>query len=294
MDFPDCEPITRTWLRENHDCVAWDPPLYRYNDTGFCSCWQIGIAQGINTAGRRDQNAWYVVSRWSRCSEVTRPDSLRIVSNTPSPTVEKAVQELKRKRQKRENDGGWERSSPCLKSLIDHKLLFERENDEPNFTNGSRLVIQPTREGDPLYAWVEANTGYLQMYNPTTSIFVDHTDPAYTNILDYLQDILRARPNVFLVCKMVTRSSILVYDAFYHPISPKSIRSMPSTATFTKLPLDERLRLLRGLIMTQRQDHIGSCVDIAPFQVAESKGELKDHKMIYLSGCFTDCMVRAV
>ena len=273
MHHPECEEITNEWLHEHRKQVLWKRPIYRYAKDSIY-CWQIGIVHGINMAGRTELKSIYVVSRWGKSDTVSKPNSLRITSTKLFNDMKSANGHCHLRFQAKMREGVWKTYSPLLNLFLEQqKGLFVNQQLEEN------IIVQPVDDSDEtVYIWLEANSDYMNVFSEQYQSFIDFDN----RIEIFLHNILDERPNIFLIGKFNrSMNLILIYDFIMYEES-ESVESS----------LLKRLNLLRNYVSSAHRDHIGYCVNIAPFQMTNSLSEAREHENIYIQGRFNRCLLR--
>jgi len=246
-------------------------------------------------AGRRDPNVWCAIVRCGPCKVYARPNSLKIDSVTYFPTADAALVFIKDFEAKLAQ----ERSSPCFLAFFARVALFFdtllTTTTMPGDDDDARMLIQPLIPGERVFVWSEANTGYVQMYNAETAAYISSPPPRLQGVLSQAQYVLSDMPNVFLICILnheAKRTNLYVYDAVYFPQTSSAMLGQCEQAKFTDEPVDVRLSRLRNILYARQREHLGLVIDVAPFQIAATRGEARDHMKIYAAGGFPVCGIR--
>lgn len=289
--------ITKEWLQLNYKCVQWQAPVYASAAAGADGArwFQTCVVQGLNSAGRQAKNRWYCVSR---CGGGEQEVTLKVHSQFE--TLELATHYQQTLERELSGGGGceqWVLQSPYLRAFCrdDVSTRWSRGVDEHT---ANKIVKQKhvvcvqaamTMNKNVLYAWSEADTDYVQMYEPATDSIVN-TEPRTKRIYGVLQAILRERPNIVLVGVVNTKSVFYIYDVIAFPCDATTTTRR---VEFTHQPLLDRLRHLQAIVTSvgggQQQ-----WVKVAPFQAATTKQELRLHTQIFTDSCDFPDVIRRV
>ena len=253
-----------TWLQKNPSYVEWGAPKY----TGD-SFTQIGVVQNVNVAGRRDRNIWYVVQRHTDMI-------ISVLEEFPSQS--QAQSDAKR----RQSTGVGQRSSPFLLSLllagwpITQCFSGLSNSDARSCVSEYEISIQALVPHDAVVcAWREPDNDYLQVYDVTHEQFLPDVYGT-ERLRACLSEVLHS--GVFVgVLQLLGRGAVVFY--VYDDIAEQA-----------EANLTERLLRLQNQISRGRRDYL-DCVQVAPFQHALTKQDIKLHSEIFMAG-FTGVVYR--
>jgi|UniRef100_A0A6C0IV39 hypothetical protein len=276
--------LNECWFRQNPSCVFFDPPL-------FCALlvFQMIIVQGLNAAQRKDSSLWYVMSRI--------PSRMPVFAvHTQCTSRDIAIFEKRKIYNEQVNDE-YSRYSPSLRQFCNDPVSTRWSCGLDEIQAGKILrqkhvlCIQASMKMvDVMYAWCEYN--YVQMYMPQTTTFIDD-NPKFKQIRKILEDILLARPSIVLVGIVdQTKSTYYVYDII--PMNQQHIENdeVRRKIDFARQPLIERLLHLQAIVTTTQNSSM--CVKMAPFQMAQSKQEMRLHTDIFINSCDFPGVIRRV
>jgi hypothetical protein len=243
------------------ESVEWYRPLFKES-----SCWQVGVMQGINEADRKDPSMWYVITRRGKnCDNLTINVNVSLFKSKDM-AHDRASQLFSIKLK---THG---KLSPCAKAV--------NNLDSPFSTHSStqkKWCIQPVVKGITVFAWVDGQTDYVQMCVHGGTVFIDLDTPHRHNLRIFLSSILRRFPNMF-VCGILDEETFWVYDLLQFPEEKNLI---------------ERLIWFFEILEGSLKAHSGRCVSLAPFQIASSPKEVKEHSEIFIQcGHYDQLMIR--
>jgi hypothetical protein len=287
---PEIEPVTEQWIQKN--TVDWSPALYRRhkNNAAMVSCWQCGIAQGVNIAKRRDPRAWFVIVRGTQIHERRaceyQEQRLRLLT-TPEffDTREAAIREHDSRRAKMLASAYNTHDDPMIRHIQATRPRYDDANDNkncistlasphpPSFSNSSVVIImQPlfVAQMPSVYVWRDLATSSLRAFRMLSADIHEVALPQRT--IDHVAAVLRHFPSTYvLVCELVERTmTLFIYDVY-------------DAAAASTTTLYDRLQRLRDSVNAERRDTNKCTVDLTPLQIVTDESMWRQHLRIYCS-----------
>lgn len=279
---PEIEPVTEQWAQTN--AVDWSPALYRRhtNNAAMVSCWQCGVAQGVNIAKRRDPRAWFVIVRGAQTHERRACEQQRLrLLTTPAfyDTREAAVRDHDSRRAKMLSAEYSTQNDPMIQHIQatrprydDSCVVSTLASSHPPLFSGV-VVMQPlfVARVPSVYVWRDATTLSLRAFR----MLAEHDEvtlPQRTS--DHVAAVLRHFPSTYvLVCELVERTMTL----FIYDIYDAAASTAPPPA------LHDRLQRLRDSVTAERRDTSKCAVDLTPSQLVTDESAWRQHLRIYCS-----------